>query len=273
MSFHPVQVIAVTGGKGGIGKTSTSVNLAISLARKGRRVLLLDADLGLANIDIMLGIKAKRNISDVLNGQCDLRDILVDGPAGIKIIPASSGVKEMAMLGARQHGGLINAFSQFSDQIDVLVIDTAAGISDTVISFVQAAQEVLVVVCDEPASITDAYALIKLLASDYGVHRYHILANQVKTAVEGKQLFLKLDAVTDRFLDVTLNYLGSIPYDEHVKKAVKRQKAVSDAYPRSLASVAYKQLADKVDEWPLQTVPRGHLEFFADQLALANIHS
>lgn len=272
MSFHPVQVIAVTGGKGGVGKTSTSVNLAISLAKKGRRVLLLDADLGLANVDIMLGIKAKRNIADVLNGQCDLRDVLVEGPAGIKIVPASSGVREMTMLGARQHGGLIHAFSQFSDQIDVLLIDTAAGISDTVVSFVQASQEVLVVVCDEPASITDAYALIKLLASEYGIHRYHILANQVKTAVEGKQLFAKLDGVTDRFLDVTLNYLGAVPYDDHVKKAVKRQKAVTDAYPRCLASVAYKQLADKVDELPQQILPRGHLEFFADQLALANSH-
>lgn len=270
MSFHPVQVIAVTGGKGGVGKTSTSVNLAISLAKKGRRVLLMDADLGLANIDIMLGVKPKHTLADVLNGDCEIQDVVVEGPAGIKIVPASSGVHQMAMLGAREHGGLIHAFSQFSDQIDVLVIDTAAGISDTVISFVQASQEVLLVVCNEPASITDAYALIKLLTSEYGVFRYHIIANQVKSVVEGKQLFSKLCGVTDRFLDVALDFVGTIPYDDHVKKAVKRQKAVADIYPRCQASLAYKSLADKIDEWPLPTSPRGHLEFFVDQLALSN---
>lgn len=272
MSFHPVQVIAVTGGKGGVGKTSTSVNLAIAMAKKGRRVMLMDADLGLANIDIMLGIKTKHNLADVLNGSCDLQDVVVDGPCGIKIVPASSGVHQMAMLGAQEHGGLIHAFSQFGDQIDVLVIDTAAGISDTVVSFVQAAQEVLLVVCNEPASITDAYALIKLLTSEHGVFRYHILANQVKNLVEARQLFSKLCGVTDRFLDVALDFMGMVPYDEYVKKAVKRQKAVTDAYPRCQASLAYKHLADKIDEWPLPTTPRGHLEFFVDQLALGGQH-
>ncbi|MBV1871811.1 MAG: MinD/ParA family protein [Gammaproteobacteria bacterium] len=272
MGFHPVQVIAVTGGKGGVGKTSTSVNLAIAMAKKGRRVLLMDADLGLANIDIMLGIKTNKNIADVLDGSCSIQDVVVNGPCGIKIVPASSGINQMAMLGAQEHGGLIHAFNEFSDQIDLLVIDTAAGISDTVVSFVQAAQEVLLVVCNEPASITDAYALIKLLTSDHGVFRYHILANQVKDMAEAKQLFSKLCNVTDRFLDVALDFMGMVPYDDHVKKAVKRQKAVSDVYPRCEASLAYKSLADKVDDWPLPTSPRGHLEFFVDQLAQGRQH-
>ena len=267
MSFNPVQVIAVTGGKGGVGKTSTSVNLAIALANKGRRVLLMDADLGLANVDIMLGLKAKRTLADVIDGDCDLQDVILEGPGGIKIVPASSGIHKMTMLGAREHGGLIYAFSEFSDQIDVLITDTAAGISDTVVSFVQAAQEVLLVVCNEPASITDAYAQIKLLTTDYGVFRYHIVASQVKSVAEGRQLFSKLCNVTDRFLDVALDFIGAIPFDEHVRKAIKSQKAVVDAYPRCQASAAYHALADKVDDLPLPSVPRGNLEFFVDQLA------
>lgn len=266
MSMHPVQVIAVTGGKGGVGKTSVSVNLAIAMAGRGRRVLLLDADLGLANVDIMLGITAKSNLEDVLKGECDLRDILVDGPGNIKIVPASSGTQSMASMGAREHGGLIHAFSQFSDFIDVLIIDTAAGISDTVVSFVRAAQEVIVVVCNEPTSITDAYALIKLLYQEHGIYRFNVLASQVRTQQEGRQLFAKLTKVTDRYLDVALQFIGCIPYDDYVRKAIQRQKAVCDAYPRSKASIAFKNLAEKVDNWPLPANPRGHLEFFIDQL-------
>ena len=127
---HPVQVIAVSGGKGGVGKSNVSVNLGIALAEKGRRVVILDADLGLANIDVLLGIKAKRNLQDVLNGECDLKDVLVNGPGGIKIVPASSGTQRMTQLSAMEHAGLINAFSELGDQIDVLIVDTAAGISE-----------------------------------------------------------------------------------------------------------------------------------------------
>ena len=168
-SAHSVQVIAVTGGKGGVGKSNVSINMSVCLATMGRRVALLDADLGLANIDVLLGLRPERNLEDVLSGECSLNDIMLTGPGGIRIIPASSGIQRMTMLGSMEHAGLIHAFSEISEQIDVLVIDTAAGISDSVISFVRASQEVLVVVCDEPSSITDAYALIKLLNKDYGV--------------------------------------------------------------------------------------------------------
>ena len=153
---HPVQVIAVSGGKGGVGKSNVSVNLGIALAQMGRRVVLLDADLGLANIDVLLGITANRNIQDVIAGECDLRDVLVNGPGGIKIVPASSGTQRMTQLSNLEHAGLINAFSELGDQIDVLIVDTAAGISESVVSFLRASQELLLVVCDEPTSITDA---------------------------------------------------------------------------------------------------------------------
>jgi flagellar biosynthesis protein FlhG len=165
-----------------------------------------------------------------------------------------------------EHAGLIHAFSEISDQIDVLVIDTAAGISDSVVSFVRAAQEVLVVVCDEPSSITDAYALIKLLNKDYGLGRFRVVANMTRTTQEGRNLFNKLTQVTDRFLDVTLQYVGSIPFDEAVRKAVQRQRPVVEMSPRSKAALAFKQLAEKVDLWPLPSTPRGHLEFFVERL-------
>jgi flagellar biosynthesis protein FlhG len=263
---RPVQVVAVSGGKGGVGKSNVSVNLGIALAQKGRRVVLLDADLGLANIDVLLGITANRNLSDVLAGDCDLKEVLVDGPGGIKIVPASSGTQRMTQLNSLEHAGLINAFSELGDQIDVLIVDTAAGISEGVVSFLRAAQELLLVVCDEPTSITDAYALIKLMNRDYGTNRFRILANQVRSEQEGRHLFEKLTRVTERFLDVALQYVGMVPYDEAVKKAVQRQRAVLEAYPRAKASLAIKALAEKVDNWPLPSSPRGHLEFFVERL-------
>lgn len=266
MSTHPVQVIAVTGGKGGVGKSNVSLNLGLCLSQMGRRVVLMDADLGLANLDILLGISARRNIADVLAGECTMRDILVEGPGGIKIVPASSGTKNMVELGAMEHAGLIHAFSELSDDVDVLIIDTAAGISDMVMSFVTAAQETLFVVTNEPTSITDAYAMIKLLNQNHRMHRFNILANMVRSQQEGRELFSKLTKTTDRFLDVALQFCGCIPFDENVRKAIQRQKAVVEAYPRAKASVAYQALAKKVDAWPMASSPRGHLEFFVDRL-------
>ncbi|WP_439136109.1 MinD/ParA family protein, partial [Pseudomaricurvus sp.] len=216
-SSRPVQVIAVTGGKGGVGKSNISLNLSIALAEMRRRVVLLDADLGLANIDVLLGLKAEKNLADVLSGDCSLSDVLVTGPAGIKVVPASSGVQKMAALGPQQHAALINAFSELSNQLDVLIVDTAAGISDTVVSFVRASQEVVVVVCDEPSSITDAYALIKLLNKEYGLFRFRVVANMTRSAQEGQGLFNKLNVVCERFLDVSLQYLGNVPFDENVR--------------------------------------------------------
>ena len=264
---HPVQVIAVTGGKGGVGKTNVSVNLSIALASLGRKVVLLDADFGLANVDVLLGLYPKHTLADVMDGKCDLRDVLLAGPGGIKIVPASSGTQSMVEMTPIQHAGLIQAFSELGDNIDVLIIDTAAGIGDSVTSFVQAAQEVVMVVCDEPTSITDAYALIKLLNRNHGMTRFRVLANMAHSPQEGRNLFNKLVKVTERFLDdVTLQYLGAVPYDEMVRKAVQKQRAVYDAFPRAKSSLAFKGMAQKIDSWPLPSTPRGHLEFFVERL-------
>jgi len=263
---HPVKVVAVTGGKGGVGKTNVSVNLAAALGEMGRRTVLMDADLGLANVDVMLGLRPRRNISDVLAGACSLKEVMLDAGENFRIVPAASGTQQMTALSAHQHAELIHAFTDIADELDVLIVDTAAGISDAVVSFIRAAQEVLVVVCDEPTSITDAYALIKLLSRDYGMSRFRVLANMVRSESEGRHMFNKLLTVTDRFLDVTLQYLGSIPYDEAVRKAVQKQTPVLKAFSKSKSAIAYRQLANRVDEWPVSTTSRGQLEFFVERL-------
>lgn len=267
---RPVQVIAVSGGKGGVGKSNISVNLSVALAQLRRRVVLLDADLGLANVDVLLGISPKYTLADVLAGTCDLEDVLITGPAGIKIVPAASGVQRMAELSPQEHAGLISAFSDLSDQVDILIIDTAAGISDTVVSFTRAANEVLVVVCDEPSSITDAYALIKLLNKEHGVQRFRVVANMTRTATEGQLMYTKLNTVCERFLDVTLQYVGQVPFDETVRKAVQKQKALLEFAPNCKAAQAVRQLANVVDHWPLPSAPTGKLEFFVERLLQAS---
>jgi flagellar biosynthesis protein FlhG len=267
--IRPVQVIAISGGKGGVGKSNISVNLGVALAELRRRVVLLDADLGLANIDVLLGIKATHTLADVLAGTHSLRDVLVTGPAGLKIVPASSGVQRMASLTPAEHAGLIHAFNDLSDQVDILLIDTAAGISDTVVSFVRAANEVIIVVCDEPSSITDAYALIKLLNKEYDLQRFRVVANMTRSTQEGIQMFNKLNGVCERFLDVTLQYVGHVPFDENVRKAVQRQKALVEFAPTSKAAVAIRGLAKAVDQWPLPHGPTGRLEFFVERLLQA----
>ena len=265
-----IKVMAVTGGKGGVGKTNVSLNLAISLAKQGKRVLVLDADLGLANVDVLLGLRVDKNLSHVLRGECTLDDILVTGPHGVKIAPATSGSKSMAELGPTEHAGLIRAFSELRTEIDVLIIDTAAGISDMVMSFSRAAQDVLVVVCDEPTSLTDAYALIKILNREHGVFKFKIVANMVRNEKEVKELFSKLSKVTGRFLDVALELVGVIPFDENIRKSVRKQAAIVDAYPSSPAALAITNLAQKSMTWPIPAQPGGHLEFFIEQLVSRN---
>lgn len=262
----PVRVIAVTSGKGGVGKTNLSVNLGVALSQMGRRVALLDADMGLANVDILLGLSPKYNLSHVLQGEKSLEDIMLTGPAGLKVIPASSGVQQMSELSAIEQAGVIRAFSEIDKNLDVLIVDTAAGISSSVVNFARACQEIIVVVCDEPTSLTDAYAYIKLLNRDYGINKFHIVANMVQSIQQGQQLFNKLTTVTDKYLDVTLNYAGGIPFDEYLRKSVRKQTPVVEAYPRSKAALALKNLALIIDGWPIKVQAGGYLEFFVERM-------
>jgi flagellar biosynthesis protein FlhG len=262
----PVRVIAVTSGKGGVGKTNVSVNLAVALAANDKDVMLLDADLGLANIDVLLGLQPQFNLSHVLSGERSLEEIIVEGPLGIKIIPASSGVRRMVEMTPMEHAGVVRAFSELTTKVDVLIVDTGAGISGAVTSFVRAAQEVIVVVCDEPASITDAYAMIKVLNRDHGIQRFRILANMARSVREGYELFTKMARVCDKFLNVSLDFMGSVPHDEQLRLAVQKQRAVVEAYPSSRAALAFKKLAQKAAAWPIPDDAGGQVGFFIERM-------
>jgi flagellar biosynthesis protein FlhG len=259
------RVITVSGGKGGVGKTSVAVNLAVALARAGRSTLLLDADLGLANVDVLLGLAPRATLAQVLDGTLDLQDVLLDGPAGLQIIPAASGVSRLANLGQREQGGLLAAFSQLPNAPEVVVIDTGPGIGNAVSTFCQIADDVLLVACDEPASITDAYALMKVLSRERGVRRFQLLGNRLRDDAHGRRLHRALQVVCDRFLDVSLGYTGFVPEDSAMQRAARAQRALVDAFPGCPAALALKKLTALADKGDKEPVLSGGLRLFADR--------
>ena len=262
----PVQVIAVTGGKGGTGKTSVAINLAQSLANAGRRTLLLDADLGMANIDVLLGLDARHTLFDVLYGPCKLEDIILTGTENLQIIPAASGVSQLANLGQQECAGLVRAFSDLREPLQTLVVDTATGISASVASFCSAASEIIVVTCNEPAAVRDTAAQMRVLFSEYGVTRFRILANMVSSSIEGRELFHCMLEQFSSNLDYSLSYAGYIPVDEQLRAAVALHQPVVNAFPRSRSAMALNNLALRVSHWPQPHHAGGHLEFFVERL-------
>ncbi len=266
MNRRPAKVVAVCSGKGGVGKTNVASNLAVALGARKRNTCLLDADVSLANVDVLLGLQPRYNLSHVVNGDVDLDNTVINGPHDIRIVPASSGNFRMTDLPAAAQAGIIQAFSSLQDQPEVMVVDTAAGISPQVARFVQAAQHPVVVVCDEPASLTDAYALIKVFSQNYGIDRFNIVTNQSRNAASGRRLFDKLERVTDNFLDVVLRHIGDIPHDDYLVRAVQQQRAVVDAYPNSCSGSAFRRLAKRIDGLPDQRDAGGGIEFFFERL-------
>ncbi len=262
----PVRVICVASGKGGVGKTNTTVNLAMAQAQAGRKAMLLDADMSLANVDVLLGLKVEHDLSDVLDGHCSLDEVALSGPCGLRIIPASSGVQRLADLGADEQVGLIAAFSYLEDPPDHLYIDSASGISRSVLTFARAANDVVVVVCDEPASLTDAYALIKVLSQEHGVERFQVLCNRTANGTTGHKAFQKLLRVSEQFLDVSLHYLGQVPEDNCLRRAVQKRVAVLQAFPSSRAAKAYRTIAERIEQLPLPRTPSGHPQLFVERL-------
>jgi flagellar biosynthesis protein FlhG len=259
--FEPrTHVIAVSSGKGGVGKTNVAANLAVALARSGKRVLVLDADLGLGNLDVLLGLVPRYTIEDVLSGACYLDEICLEGPAGIYILPASSGVPQLTALTESQQLMIQEQLEQLAAGADVMLIDTGAGISPNVTFFASSAHETVIVVTPEPTSLTDAYALIKVLARRYRERRFKVLVNQAKSPLEAAEVFRKLDRAVDRFLHVAVEYVGCIPHDDYVPLAVMRQKAVVDLFPDSQAAQAFGRLAKQVMQWPKQDIPKGSVQ-------------
>lgn len=260
------QVIAVSGGKGGVGKTTLSVNLGAALAQAGQRVLLLDGDFGLANIDVQLGLTPRYTLQHLLAGERTLAEIIQPVGERLHVVPAASGVAGMARLSSAEHAAVVQAFATLPQSFDTLLVDTAAGIGEQVLQLAAAAAHVLVVLCDEPASLTDAYGLIKVLSRDCGVRDFQVLANRVAHGESGEALFRRLQKVTDRYLDVQLQYAGEVPEDPLLIKAVRAQRAVVQAYPGSPSARALSRVAARAREWARPGTGNGRIEFFFERL-------
>jgi len=267
------RVISVTSGKGGVGKTNVVANLAFAFTQLGQRVLVLDADLGLANIDVLLGLTPHFTIEHLFNRKKSFSEILIKGPGGMWILPASSGVLDLVDLDESQKIFLLNELDHMAETIDILLIDTGAGISSNVLYFNMAAQESIVIATSEPTSLTDAYAMIKVLSTQYSKKDFMILVNLVPNVYEAKDVFKKISTVADTFLDsLSIDYLGFIPFDEKLGLAVKRQKPVLEIYPKAASSRNFTDLAKALSERPLRNKGNGSIQFFWKQLLQYHHH-
>lgn len=260
-------VFSVTSGKGGVGKTNLSVNLALSLASKGKRVALVDADLGLANVDVVLGLTPRKNLFHLFHEGASLRDILYPTPYGFSILPASSGISDMLTLSTGQKLELLESVGDLEDELDYLIVDTGAGINDNVLYFNLAAQERLVVLTPEPTSLTDAYALIKVLKLKHGVEHFKVCVNMAPDQKAAKDMFSCLYQACDRFLSgVSMDLAGVIPRDNNVRKGVVNQKPFLAVDPQSPASKAVEQLAQSITTWDPPRETDGNIKFFWKKL-------
>ena len=264
------RVIAVTSGKGGVGKTNIVANLGYAFSRLGQKVLILDADLGLGNLDVLLGIAPKYNLSHVITGEKSISEIIVEGPGHMLILPASSGIQELTQLTQSQKIQILKELDKMIDSVDIFLIDTAAGISSNVMDFNVTAHEIIVVVSPEPTSITDAYALMKVLSLKYAEKCCKVIVNQAGTSQQGREVFRQLNLVAERFLDMTIDYLGSVLFDANITKGVKNQKLVSDLYPDARASKCFSDLARKILHSPATRIPTGNSNFFWHHLIETN---
>jgi len=259
-------VYSITSGKGGVGKTAVCANLAYNLASMGKRVLILDADLGLANIDVVFGLSPSYNLNHFFTGEYDLQDIMVDGPLEIKILPAGSGIQNFTRLDSNQKMRLLDGLDSMQNHFDYVLIDTEAGISENVTYFNTAAQEILVVTTPEPTAITDAYALMKLLSTQYHEKKFNLVVNQIRTENDALDVYRKLTMVANRYLDISIDYLGSIPEDRQMIDSIRKQKVISELMPGAKITAAFRQLASRVCTEPSQVTPKGNLQFFWKKL-------
>jgi flagellar biosynthesis protein FlhG len=261
-----MHVIAVTGGKGGVGKTNLAVNLSVALSKLGRDVVLFDADLGLANVDLLMGLSVKYTLADVVSGEKTASEIIVTQETGVRVIPAASGIADMVELSQESRAELISSFSeQLLPTPDVMIVDTGAGIDQTVQTFVAACQIPVLVVCDEPSSLTDCYALIKVLRVSKNIKKFNILVNQIETPSQGKSLFERLSSVASKHLDVELSYLGAVPTDPYLKRAVQERRPLVTAYPRSPSALAIDSCAKRLINISTETRSSG-MSFFLEKL-------
>ncbi len=261
------RVITVSSGKGGVGKTNLSVNLSLALRRLGKEVLLFDADLGLANADVLLGMSPRYNLMHFFQGQKSLKECMSEGPLGLKVIGAGNGIAQMADLGAQERERLLSHFSLLEEGTDFIVVDTGAGISRNVVSFAQAADECLVVTTPEPTARLDAYGLIKVLNQDGYQGAVRLVVNMAESEQEGNEAGRLMETLAKRFLGAHVEYFGFVPIDRSVRKAVSRQEAFTIAYPDSQASKAVAGLAARLCDRSHHAAPGG-LKGFLEKLGV-----
>lgn len=259
-----VRVIAVTSGKGGVGKTNIAANFAYLLSKWGKRILLLDADAGLANIDVILGITPQYNLSHVLHGEKNLSEVIVHGPGGMKILPAASGIQEMAELSRGHKLTLIEELDDLNEDLDFMFVDTGAGISGNVMYFNMLAKEIIVVVSPDPTSLTDAYALIKVLHQGYGAKRFMILVNMADSPGEAINVYKRLSKATDHFLNLSIEYIGYVPCDTSIQESVRKQSLLSEMFPSSKAGRQLFLIARKLCAEQAEDPEKGMIKFFGN---------
>lgn len=260
------RVFAVASGKGGVGKTNVVANLAFALTTLQMNVLVMDADLSLGNLDILLGLSPKYTMEHLFLGSKSLQEVIIEGPGGMRVLPASSGVQQLTNLSAEQQLALLTEIDSLVEPVDMMLIDTGPGISANVLYFTLAAQEIIVVTCPEPMAIANACAFMKVLACEHGHRKFQLLVNAATTAREAEMVFQKLQHATQQVLNIEIYPLGWIPHDIHVQKAVRQQKAVVERYPNAQSSRAFLQLAMAICALPPLILPSGQIQFFWQQL-------
>lgn len=259
-----VKTFAIASGKGGVGKTNIITNLGIAIEKMGKEVLIFDADLGLSNIDVLLSMAPHYNIEHVIKGEKSLKDVVLEGPNGVKILPAGNGIQELTKLSEHDRLRIFEEFDEYNEYIDILLIDTSAGISENVSFFCTSVQEIIILVTPEPTSITDAYALIKVLYNKYNEKNFNLIVNLAKNEDEAKEVYKRLSIVTEKFLKLDLSYLGFVRYDENVKKAVKAQEAFINAFPNTNASIDIIDIANKIIDSDVRC--KGSMQFFLSNM-------
>ncbi len=265
-SSQATRVLSVTSGKGGVGKTAFVANIGICMARTGKKVLILDADLGLANIDVVFGINPPFNLNHFFSGEKELEEIMVQGPYDLRILPAGSGLQSFIQLDTEQKIRLLEGLDSLNYNFDFVLIDTEAGISENVTYFNTAAHEILLVTTPDPTAITDAYALMKLLSTRYHEKHFNLVVNMVQDENEALDVYRKLSLVANRYLDISIDYFGSIPFDRKMAEAIRKQRAIVELYGGSQIAKSFAALTDRVTAMIALRNPKGTVQFFWKQL-------
>ncbi|WP_186649751.1 MinD/ParA family ATP-binding protein [Fluviispira vulneris] len=263
-------VIAVSGGKGGVGKTLTTANLGLCMARLGMRTLLIDGDFGLANLDVILNLRPKYTLDDVLCGERHLKEIIMTGPEGVRIIPSSSGVMKVPELDKLQKLVLLDQIEALDEEFDVVIIDTPAGVSKNVQYWTTSAAEIIMVVTPEPTSLADCYASIKILAQVTSENSFKLIVNMAHNDLEAKRIYEKISTLADEYLQVRVEYLGFIPFDESVRSSVRERVPYVQRYPFSLASQGLRDISRQIVTQSTVGQLKGTMQFFWRRMIAAN---